>query len=69
MGGEGKRLWKKLRRIHWHQWARGVAALLLLDQALGAPSGMPSSEAIIVASIGALFAPVPQERRQERRDE
>lgn len=69
MAGDAKRgtlLWK-LRRIRWHQWARAVAAILLFDQALGTITGIPTSEAIIVACIGALFAPVPVERRDHDR--
>jgi hypothetical protein len=56
----------KLHRWRWHELVRLIAGLLLLDQLLGAPSGAPSSEAIIVACIGALFAPVPTERRAEK---
>ena len=66
--GKGKALCRKLRRIRWHQWARGIAALVLLDQALGTLSGIPPSEAIVVACIGALFAPVPAERRDPPQD-
>lgn len=61
--GKGRTTWQKLRLIRWHQWARGIAFLVLMDQALGTLSGIPPSEAIVVACIGALFAPVPQERR------
>jgi hypothetical protein len=59
--------WIRLRRIHWHQWGRLIAAMTLLDQALGPVSSIPSSEAIIVACIGALFAPIPVSRESEDR--
>lgn len=67
VGGKGKKICRKLRLIRWHQWARGIAFLVLMDQALGTLSGIPSSEAIVVACIGALFAPVPVERRDSDR--
>jgi hypothetical protein len=54
---------KRLRQFRWHQWARIVAALILLDQALGTLTGIPSDSAIVIACIGALFAPVPTERK------
>ena len=56
-------LWHMLRQKQWHWWARIVAGMVLLDQAIGPLSGIPSSEAIVVACIGALFAPVPSEKR------
>jgi hypothetical protein len=55
-------IWKKLRLTRWHQSARVLAALVLLDQALGPLTAIPQSEAIVVACIGALFAPIPTER-------
>lgn len=69
MAGGGRKAWTTLRHTRWHQWARLTAAVVLLDQALGTISGIPSSEAIVVAAIGALFAPVPAERREEPRKE
>lgn len=65
--GRARKLWLKVRAIKWHQYARGVAALVLLDQWLGPLGGIPPSEAIVVACIGALFAPVPVERRRNGR--
>lgn len=62
-------LWNTVRRTQWHQWGRLVAALILLDQWVGPLGSIPSSEAIIVVALGALFAPVPVERRKDRRDE
>ena len=49
----------------WHTSARIIAALVLVDQAIGLTS-IPSSEAIVVACVGALFAPVPTEKRRDR---
>jgi hypothetical protein len=46
-----------------------MAALILLDQWLGPLGSIPSSEAVVVVALGALFAPVPVERRKDRRDE
>lgn len=56
------RIWRKLQHMQWHQGARLAAALILADQAIGPLSGIPSSEAITVACIGALFAPIPVSR-------
>lgn len=56
--------WKKLRRIKWHQWARIIAIALLADQLVGTVSALPGSEAIVLACIGALFAPIPVERQR-----
>jgi len=59
----GKVRWRhKLPR--WHESARAIAAMVLLDQALTLTS-IPSSEGIVVACIAALFAPIPVERRKE----
>lgn len=55
--------------MRWHHWGRIVASLVLLDQALGPITAMPDSEAVVVLALGALFAPVPTERRREKRDE
>lgn len=55
--------WTKLLQLRWHQWARLVATALLADQALGTVTGIPSDSAIVIACIGALFAPVPSERK------
>src|ERR1044072_824400 len=54
--------WTKLMHLRWHQTARIVAALVLLDQAVGPITAMPPSEAIVVVALGALFAPVPAEK-------
>lgn len=62
-------LWLILLRMRWHHWGRIVASLVLLDQALGPITAMPDSEAVVVLALGALFAPVPTERRREKRDE
>lgn len=56
-------IWTSLRHFRWHQWARVIAAMVLADQALGPITSIPSSEAIIVACIGALFAPIPTEKK------
>ena len=58
-----RKTWTKLRQFRWHQYARVAAALVLLDQAIGPVTGIPSSEAVVVACIGALFAPVPAVRK------
>lgn len=50
----------RLQCLKWHQWGRFIAVLALLDQALGPVSAIPSSEAIVVVALGALFAPVPK---------
>lgn len=55
--------------MRWHHWGRIVASLVLLDQTLGPVTSLPDSEAIVVLALGALFAPVPTERRREKRDE
>lgn len=55
--------WQTLRRIRWHQNARLLAALVLLDQAIGPLSTIPSSEAVVVVALGALFAPIPTEKK------
>lgn len=59
----GKRSWTKLLHMRWHQWARLIAGVVLADQMLGPLTSLPSSEAIVVACIGALFAPVPVEKK------
>lgn len=63
--GVNNKAWRTLRQIKWHQWARLVAVLVLADQAAGTLTALPSSEAIILACIGALFAPVPTEKREQ----
>lgn len=55
-------LWTKIQSLKWHQWARIVALMVLLDQMLGPISNLPSDATIIVVALGALFAPVPAER-------
>jgi hypothetical protein len=57
-----------LRNTHWHQWARILAAGILADQWIGPLGGIPSSEAIVIVALGAIFAPVPAERRTARRE-
>lgn len=59
-------IWIKIRHMHWHQWGRGVAILVLLDQWLGPLGGIPSSEAIVVVALGALFAPTPGDRKKDQ---
>lgn len=56
------KLWTKLHQIRWHQFARTVAALVLLDQWSGPLGGIPSDPAIVIVCLGAIFAPVPSER-------
>jgi len=41
----------------WHQWARVIALLGLIDQATGPFSTIPSSEALVIALFAALCAP------------
>lgn len=53
------------RLPRWHETARIIAALVIVDQAASLTS-IPTSEAIVVACIGALFAPVPTEKRRRR---
>lgn len=59
------RLWTRLQHTKWHQFARLTAALVLLDQWLGPLGGIPSSEAIVVVCLGAIFAPVPSSRAKD----
>lgn len=56
-------LWNVFTRLKWHQSARLVAALVLLDQWVGPLGGIPSSEAVVVVALGAIFAPVPSEKK------
>lgn len=64
MADRGRALtWIKQHRIRWHQMARLLAALVLLDQAIGHPTTIPASEAIVVVALGALFAPIPTEKK------
>jgi hypothetical protein len=64
MAGKEIRAWRhKLPR--WHTSARIVAALVLLDQWASLGSSIPSSEAIVVACIGAMFAPIPTEKKRD----
>lgn len=60
-------LWtaKKLSCIKWHQWGRLVAILTLVDQFAGPLGSIPSSEAIVVVALGALFAPVPSHTKKD----
>lgn len=58
------RLWTKLLCIKWHQFARGIAVLVLVDQWLGPVGGIPPSEAIVVVALGAIFAPVPSSHKK-----
>ncbi len=58
--------WIKERRLPpWHYFVRAVALLEFIDQLLGPISSMPSSEGIAIACLGALFAPLPKERKNE----
>lgn len=56
------RLTRRFAALKWHHWMRLVAGLILADQAVGTLSALPSDTAIVVACIGALFAPVPSEK-------
>lgn len=63
MGTKGiKALWDRFLWMKWHQAARLIAVLILLDQWLGPLGGIPSSEGIVVVCLGVLFAPVPTEK-------
>lgn len=53
---------RKLRCVKWHQWARLIALLVLVDQYVGPLGGIPSSEAIVIVALGAIFAPVPKSK-------
>lgn len=55
-------LWPSLLHIKWHQTARLVAFLILIDQAVGPVTHLPPSEGIVVVALGVLFAPVPAEK-------
>lgn len=68
-GSKGEMVWILPQRMRWHHWGRLIAGAILLDQWLGPLGSIPSSEAIVVVALGALFAPVPVERRQERKTE
>ena len=59
------RVWIKLLHMKWHQFARLLAALVLLDQWIGPLGSIPSSEAIVVVCLGAIFAPVASSRKRE----
>lgn len=62
-GAKRGSMWTRLKLIRWHQSARFLAALVLLDQAVGPLTTIPSSEAIVVVALGALFAPIPIEKK------
>lgn len=57
-----------LLRPRWHHYARFIATLVLADQMIGPLTNIPSSEAIVVVALGAIFAPVPVERRSGKRE-
>lgn len=58
-------LWKRTRQLRWHQWARIIALMILLDQTKFIPGeALAPSEGIILACIAALFAPVPVEKKE-----
>lgn len=60
---EGKSLWTRARKLRWHYVMRGIALFVLLDQLSGTwLTAAPKDTAIIVASLGALFAPLPKEK-------
>lgn len=65
VGPNRRKVWRtmeRLRRLRWTGWARLVAGLVLLDQAIGPITHLPSAEGIVIVCIGVLFAPVPAER-------
>lgn len=64
LSGTGGRIEWIHKLPRWHTSARIIAGLVLLDQALSITT-IPSSEAIVVACIGALFAPIPTSRRED----
>jgi hypothetical protein len=62
--GKEKMKWTRILHWRWHQYARVIAVLLLVDQAVGVVTAIPPSEAIVVVCLGALFAPVPAEKTE-----
>lgn len=52
-----------IQRWKWHRWARVIALLLLAEQWWDLSSAIPSSEGIVIACIGAFFAPVAVSER------
>lgn len=61
MAGTGGTKWNR-NLPPWHWIVRVVAAFVLLDQATGLTQ-IPSSEGIVIACLGAMFAPMPKEKR------
>lgn len=61
----GRKLWIRLLLRPWHFWVRIIAGALLVDQVVGTVSALPRSEAIVVACIGALFAPIPIQKQRD----
>ena len=55
--------WIRVRRPPWHYLMRAVALAEFIDQLAGPLTAAPSSEGIIIACLGAMFAPVPKSRR------
>lgn len=63
------RAWiRLLMQRPWHFWMRVLALLMLGDQAAGTITALPKSEAVIIVLLGALFAPIPVERRRKDRE-
>lgn len=58
-------MWRAARSLRWHQWARIIALLFLAEQWWDLSPAIPSSEGILIACIGALFAPVPEPPNKE----
>lgn len=60
---EGKYPWSRSRKPRWHQIIRGVALFVLFDQLTGTwLTAAPRDPGIVVAALGALFAPLPKEK-------
>lgn len=61
--------WTRTHRPQWHHFVRLLALLEFMDQLAGPITSMPSSEGIAIACLGALFAPLPKERKSPSEDE
>lgn len=59
--------WRHRPHLAWHQSVRLVAALVLVDQALGPITHIPSSEGIVIVALGVLFAPIPAEKAKREK--